>query len=164
MIKQDENGVDQCRYGVFDYRFIVKTPGSDDVERSRLILFLWCPDTARTRMKMHYASAFEAIKNVFTGTYIHNLLDNIQFPTWPCFQLSKSWFRLMTRVKCQKKQSRTKSKLLQGNELLLLSLGSPRIRLSKTLLVPSCSRPKNYIFFKTLHKTANTVGESERVY
>jgi len=70
MIKQDENGVDQCRYGVYDYRFIVKTPGSDDVERSRLILFLWCPDTARTKMKMHYASAFDAIKNMFTAVQI----------------------------------------------------------------------------------------------
>jgi len=70
LVKQDSAGHDECRYGVFDYDFVVKSQGAEDSQRNKLMLFLWCPDTAKVRAKMIYSSAFDALKKTLTAVQI----------------------------------------------------------------------------------------------
>jgi cofilin len=58
---------DDCRYAVYDFEFTVASQGTDAINRSKLILISWCPDTARIKKKMVYSASFDSLKKAFTG-------------------------------------------------------------------------------------------------
>ena len=61
------DGGDDCRYGVFDMEYKHHTQGASDATKEKLILMSYCPDTAKIRLKMIYASSFEAVKKPLVG-------------------------------------------------------------------------------------------------
>jgi len=60
-------GPDECRYGLIDFEFEHACEGAADTKRSKLILMIWCPDTARIKKKMLYSSSFDALKSSLEG-------------------------------------------------------------------------------------------------
>jgi len=61
-------GADECRYGLYDFEFEHSCEGAaDKTKRSKLILMIWCPDTARIKKKMLYSSSFDALKQALEG-------------------------------------------------------------------------------------------------
>jgi len=60
-------GADECRYGLYDFEFEHSCEGAADTKRSKLILMIWCPDTARIKKKMLYSSSFDALKQALEG-------------------------------------------------------------------------------------------------
>uniref|UniRef100_A0A6A7FMC1 Cofilin/actin-depolymerizing factor homolog n=1 Tax=Hirondellea gigas TaxID=1518452 RepID=A0A6A7FMC1_9CRUS len=60
-------GPDECRYGLYDFEFEHACEGAADTTRSKLILMIWCPDTARIKKKMLYSSSFDALKQSLEG-------------------------------------------------------------------------------------------------
>lgn len=60
-------GPDECRYGLYDFEFEHSCEGAADTKRSKLILMIWCPDTARIKKKMLYSSSFDALKHSLEG-------------------------------------------------------------------------------------------------
>jgi len=61
------DGGDDCRYGVFDMEYMHETQGASASLKEKLILMSYCPDTAKIRLKMIYASTFEAVKKPLVG-------------------------------------------------------------------------------------------------
>ncbi|GAA0148111.1 non-motor actin binding protein [Lithospermum erythrorhizon] len=57
---------DECRYAVFDYDFMT----GENVPKSRIFFVAWCPDTARVRTKMIYASSKDRFKRELDGIQI----------------------------------------------------------------------------------------------
>lgn len=57
---------DDCRYAVlkFDY-----DAGSDGT-RSKIVFFMWAPDTSKTKSKMMYAGSKDSIKKALQGIQI----------------------------------------------------------------------------------------------
>ena len=57
---------DDCRYAVlkFDY-----DAGSDG-NRSKIVFFMWAPDTSKTKSKMMYAGSKDSIKKALQGIQI----------------------------------------------------------------------------------------------
>lgn len=53
----------ECRYAVVDYCYEGKETGPKDL----LVLIVWCPDSAKVKEKMLYASTKEAVKQICTG-------------------------------------------------------------------------------------------------
>jgi len=64
---------DDCRYAVIDFEFKAKTQGTEAMARNKLILIAWCPDSARVKKKMIYASSFDTLKKAFTG--VHKIIQ-----------------------------------------------------------------------------------------
>jgi len=60
-------GPDECRYGLYDFEFEHACEGAADTKRSKLILMIWCPDTAKIKKKMLYSSSFDALKHALEG-------------------------------------------------------------------------------------------------
>jgi len=60
-------GDNECRYGLYDFEFEHACEGAADTKRSKLILMIWCPDTAKIKKKMLYSSSFDALKNNLKG-------------------------------------------------------------------------------------------------
>ncbi|XP_018009767.1 cofilin/actin-depolymerizing factor homolog [Hyalella azteca] len=60
-------GPDECRYGLYDFEFEHACEGAADTKRSKLILMIWCPDTAKIKKKMLYSSSFDALKHSLEG-------------------------------------------------------------------------------------------------
>jgi len=60
-------GSDECRYGLYDFEFEHACEGAADTKRSKLILMIWCPDTAKIKKKMLYSSSFDALKHALEG-------------------------------------------------------------------------------------------------
>merc|ERR1712228_775558 len=58
---------DDCRYAIYDFEFTVQTQGTEALNRSKLILISWCPDTAKIKKKMVYSASFDSLKKAFTG-------------------------------------------------------------------------------------------------
>jgi len=54
---------DDCRYAVYDYHFETGNAGS----REQLIFVVWCPESAKIRHKMVYASSKDALKKKLVG-------------------------------------------------------------------------------------------------
>jgi len=52
-----------CRYLIYDFEW--KLP--DGAARSKILFFVWCPDTASTKPKMLYASSKDAIRKKLQG-------------------------------------------------------------------------------------------------
>jgi len=62
-----KHGDGDCRYGLFDYPYTVTCQGAGEAHKEKLVLFSWCPDTAKVKRKMIYSSSFEALKKKFEG-------------------------------------------------------------------------------------------------
>jgi len=60
---------DDCRYAIYDFEFTVQTQGTEALNRSKLILISWCPDTAKIKKKMLYSSSFDALKKSLVGVH-----------------------------------------------------------------------------------------------
>ena len=56
---------DDCRYVITDFEYT--TNENPPRKTSKLILFLWCPSTAKITRKFPFASANGPLKNAFTG-------------------------------------------------------------------------------------------------
>jgi len=61
-------GSNDCRYGIFDMEYKHQTQGTTEASlKQKLILMSYCPDTARIKQKMIYASSLEALKKPLVG-------------------------------------------------------------------------------------------------
>jgi len=52
-----------CRYAVYDFEWTLP----DGALRSKILFYVWCPDTANTKKKMLYASSKDSIRKKFQG-------------------------------------------------------------------------------------------------
>jgi len=66
-LKQKEGDIDDCRYAIFDYEYVVNSQGTEASFRSKVFLVLWCPDAARIKKKMVYSSSFDSLKKALVG-------------------------------------------------------------------------------------------------
>jgi cofilin len=58
-----ENGAEkECRYGVFDFQHTHHWQGTSETVLEKLIIVGWCPNDARAKKKMLYASTVDALK------------------------------------------------------------------------------------------------------
>jgi len=63
-------GPNECRYGLYDFEYTHQCQGtSETIMREKLVLMLWCPDSARIKVKMLYASSFDALKKSLVGVH-----------------------------------------------------------------------------------------------
>lgn len=53
-----------CRYAVYDFEY---ETASGEGKRSKIIFFIWSPDTAPVKSKMIYASSKDAIRRALNG-------------------------------------------------------------------------------------------------
>lgn len=53
-----------CRYAVYDFEY---ETASGEGKRSKIIFYIWSPDTAPVKSKMIYASSKEAIRRALNG-------------------------------------------------------------------------------------------------
>ena len=57
-----------CRYGLFDFEYEHQFQGAvKTTKKQKLLLMLWCPDSAKIKNKMLYASSFAALKKSLVG-------------------------------------------------------------------------------------------------
>jgi len=62
------HGEGECRYGLYDYEYAHQCQGATETsKKQKLFLMSWCPDTAKIKKKMLYASSFDVIKKALTG-------------------------------------------------------------------------------------------------
>ncbi|XP_002735215.1 uncharacterized protein LOC100369868 [Saccoglossus kowalevskii] len=54
---------DECRYAVYDMNYTLPDGG----ERNKLVFYVWCPDTAKIKQKMLYASSRDALRKKLVG-------------------------------------------------------------------------------------------------
>jgi len=66
-LMQKEGEVDDCRYAIYDYEYVVETQGTEASYRSKVFLVLWCPDNAKIKKKMVYSSSFDSLKKALVG-------------------------------------------------------------------------------------------------
>ncbi|KAH8497127.1 hypothetical protein H0E87_019720 [Populus deltoides] len=57
---------DECRYAVYDFDYVTE----ENCQKSRIVFIAWCPDTARVRSKMIYASSKDRFKRELDGIQI----------------------------------------------------------------------------------------------
>lgn len=57
---------DECRYAVYDFDFVT----SENCQKSKIFFIAWCPDTARVRSKMIYASSKDRFKRELDGIQV----------------------------------------------------------------------------------------------
>ncbi|XP_057782816.1 actin-depolymerizing factor 4-like isoform X1 [Salvia miltiorrhiza] len=57
---------EECRYAVFDFDFVT----AENVQKSRIFFIAWCPDTAKVRSKMIYASSKDRFKRELDGIQV----------------------------------------------------------------------------------------------
>jgi len=63
-------GPDECRYGLYDFEYTHQCQGtSETMTKAKLVLILWCPDSARIKMKMAYSSSYDALKHALVGVH-----------------------------------------------------------------------------------------------
>lgn len=53
-----------CRYAIYDYEYEI---GNGEGKRSKIIFYIWSPDTAPVRSKMVYASSKDALRRALNG-------------------------------------------------------------------------------------------------
>jgi len=64
----NNGATDCCRYGVFDMEYKHQTQGTTEASlKQKLILMSYCPDTAKIKHKMIYASSLDALKKPLVG-------------------------------------------------------------------------------------------------
>ncbi|KAE8280468.1 Cofilin-2 [Larimichthys crocea] len=79
---------DSCRYVLYDCHYETK----ESSKKEELVLVVWCPETAKIKEKMSYASSKVALKKVITGVkHDLQLNDPADFESRDCFaeKLSK---------------------------------------------------------------------------
>uniref|UniRef100_A0A1D2AIE7 Actin depolymerizing factor 1 n=1 Tax=Ornithodoros brasiliensis TaxID=888526 RepID=A0A1D2AIE7_ORNBR len=62
----------ECRYCVFDFPASIPVEGASEkgsMSVDRLVLMTWCPELARIKQKMLYASSYDALKKALVGVY-----------------------------------------------------------------------------------------------
>ncbi|KAL8542014.1 hypothetical protein ACS0TY_003032 [Phlomoides rotata] len=57
---------EECRYAVYDFDYFTK----ENVPKSRIFFIAWCPDTAKVRSKMIYASSKDRFKRELDGIQV----------------------------------------------------------------------------------------------
>lgn len=57
---------DDCRYAVFNFEYDAGADG----KRSKVVFFLWAPDTAKTKAKMIYAGTKDSLKKALQGLQV----------------------------------------------------------------------------------------------
>ena len=63
-------GESECRYGLYDMEYEHQCQGAKEVtNKQKLLLVLWCPDTAKIKNKMVYSSSFDALKKSRVGVH-----------------------------------------------------------------------------------------------
>lgn len=61
-------GPEDCRYGVFDFEYTHQCQGTTEAsKKEKLFLMSWCPDSAKIKKKMLYASSFDVLKKCLVG-------------------------------------------------------------------------------------------------
>ena len=46
------------RYGLFDYDYKYSPDGAESINRSKIFLMSWCPDTSKIKKKMLYSARY----------------------------------------------------------------------------------------------------------
>jgi len=67
-----QNYKNECRYCVFDFPANIPVEGTPDatpMSVDRLVLMTWCPEGAKIKQKMLYASSYDALKKALVGVY-----------------------------------------------------------------------------------------------
>jgi len=63
-------GEGECRYGLYDFEYEHQCQGTTEVsKKQKLFLMSWCPDSAKIKKKMLYASSFETLKKSLVGVH-----------------------------------------------------------------------------------------------
>jgi len=63
-------GDGECRYGLYDFEYEHQCQGTaESSKKQKLFLMLWCPDSAKIKKKMLYASSFETLKKSLVGVH-----------------------------------------------------------------------------------------------
>lgn len=65
--QKDASGAEDCRYAILDYEFTLEAQGTEASQRDAILLFMYCPETARIKKKMIYSSSFDTVKRAFNG-------------------------------------------------------------------------------------------------
>lgn len=71
-------GPTDCRYGLFDYKYKHSCEGASETIKEKLIVLTWCPDTAKIKNKMLYASSQQPLKNIFTAVSFIQATDEAE--------------------------------------------------------------------------------------
>ncbi|KAK2706934.1 hypothetical protein QYM36_014831 [Artemia franciscana] len=58
----ENDGEKECRYGVIDFQYTLCLQGSSETLMEKLILVCWCPNEAKVKKKMLYASTLDALR------------------------------------------------------------------------------------------------------
>jgi len=66
-VKQKDGASEDCRYAILDYEFTLEGQGTEASQRDAILLFMYCPETARIKKKMIYSSSFDTVKRAFNG-------------------------------------------------------------------------------------------------
>jgi cofilin len=66
-VKQKDGNSEDCRYAILDYEFTLEAQGTEASQRDAILLFMYCPETARIKKKMIYSSSFDTVKRAFNG-------------------------------------------------------------------------------------------------
>ncbi|XP_014668616.1 PREDICTED: actophorin-like isoform X2 [Priapulus caudatus] len=61
--------VHDCRYGVFDFDYLIERTGGTSLTQNKLLFFIWCPDSAKIKRKMLYTSSKSAIRKKLQGIH-----------------------------------------------------------------------------------------------
>ena len=67
ILKLEKAGPDDCRYAVYDLEYFHATDGAGSSKKEKLFLMSFCPDTAKIKNKMIYASSLSALKRSLVG-------------------------------------------------------------------------------------------------
>ena len=63
-------GEGECRYGLFDFEYEHQCQGTaESSKKQKLFLMNWCPDSAKIKKKMLYASSFDNLKKSLVGVH-----------------------------------------------------------------------------------------------
>ncbi|VVB16651.1 unnamed protein product [Arabis nemorensis] len=57
---------DECRYAIFDFDFVT----AENCQKSKIFFIAWCPDVAKVRSKMIYASSKDRFKRELDGIQV----------------------------------------------------------------------------------------------
>ena len=58
------------RYGVFDFEYTHQCQGTTEAsKKEKLFLISWCPDSAKIKKKMLYASSLDNLKKSLVGVH-----------------------------------------------------------------------------------------------
>merc|ERR1711971_776198 len=65
-----KGGDGECRYGLYDFEYEHQCQGTtESSKKQKLFLMNWCPDSAKIKKKMLYASSFDNLKKSLVGVH-----------------------------------------------------------------------------------------------